>query len=168
MVFPAGAERSPRPGRAVRLRGAAVAVACWSVLGVAAVLRPHASGTGTHQELGLPSCSFLARTGLPCPTCGMTTSLSAMAHGQVLLAWQAQPFGVVLFLALAGFAVLATVESLGGRGVLAGLQGAGSKRPGITAWGLAGWLAWVVLLGIPAGWALKLIVGLADGSLPMR
>lgn len=150
-----GAEASQPPAaRTKRLRGLLVAAGCWSVLAVAFVLTPHGSGTGTHQELGMPSCSFLARTGLPCPTCGLTTSVSAMAHARIALAWQAHPFGPVLFVALAALAFAATAEAATGRNVLSRLR--------------LGWLAWVLLFGIPAGWALRLILGLADGSLPMR
>ena len=136
-----------------RLRGSLVAAGCWSLLAVAAWLTPHASGTGTHQELGLPSCSFLAETGLPCPTCGLTTSVSAMAHGKLVLAWQSHPFGVILFVAVTALAFAATAEALTGRNVLGHLR--------------LGWLAWVLLFGIPVAWVLKLVIGLADGSLPM-
>jgi Protein of unknown function (DUF2752) len=38
---------------------------------------------GTHEQLGLPPCSFRALTGKPCPSCGMTTSISLAAHGDV-------------------------------------------------------------------------------------
>jgi hypothetical protein len=137
-----------------RLRGGGVSAGCWAALAIAAWLSPHAGGTGTHQELGLPACGFLVWSGLPCPTCGLTTSVSAMAHGRVALAWRAQPFGAVLFVALAVLALAGTVEALTARDVLSRL------RPG--------WLLWAVLIGIPAGWVLKLIVGLTDGTLPMR
>lgn len=148
---PAERQSAPRRGR---LRGLLVGAGCWAVLIVAVWLSPHASGTGTHEELGLPACSFLAETGLPCPTCGMTTSVSAMAHGRIVMGWRAHPFGVVLFAVVAAVAVAATAEAVTGRNVLRHLR--------------LGRLAWVLLLGIPGGWALKLAVGLADGSLPMR
>jgi hypothetical protein len=41
-------------------------------------------------------CEFLYRTGLPCPSCGMTTSFSHMAHGQPLASVYVQPMGAVL------------------------------------------------------------------------
>jgi len=150
--------RSPRGSStragAVRLRGCLVAAGCWGALALVAMLQPNASGLGTHQELGMPECAFLARTGLPCPTCGLTTSLAALAHGRFALAWEAHPFGAVLFALLGVLAVGATAEAVSGRDVLSRLH--------------PGRLAWAVLLGIPAGWAVKLIAGLTSGQLPLR
>ncbi|NBO19844.1 MAG: DUF2752 domain-containing protein, partial [Proteobacteria bacterium] len=37
-------------------------------------LTPDARGLGTHEQLGLPPCGFYLWYGLPCPSCGMTTS----------------------------------------------------------------------------------------------
>ena len=139
--------------RGKRLRGCVVAGVCWSLLGVAVWLRPHESGTGTHEELGLPACAYLARTGLPWPTCGLTTSVSAMAHGRFALAWRAHPFGVALFVAAVISAFVGGAEALTGRDVWKRLR----PRP------------WWVLVGIAAlmvSWLGKLALGLADGSLP--
>lgn len=133
---------------------ALLAAVCWGGLAAAVWLTPHASGTGTHEELGLPSCGFLARTGLPCPTCGLTTAISATAHGRIKLAWKAHPLGVFLFVALAALALAATVGAISGKPFL-------WRRP---LW----WFAWGALLGIPAAWAIRLILGLTDGTLPMR
>jgi hypothetical protein len=36
-------------------------------------------------------CGFKARFGLPCPTCGMTTSVLALAHGDILYSFYIQP-----------------------------------------------------------------------------
>ena len=74
---------------------------------VGATLTPAPSGLGTHVALGLPPCLFLAVTGLPCPACGMTTAFVHVAHGRLLDAFVAQPFGALLALAsLAGLAAL--------------------------------------------------------------
>ncbi|RMG03430.1 MAG: DUF2752 domain-containing protein, partial [Planctomycetota bacterium] len=54
--------------------GAAVGLA--GLLVIAAVLRPSPTGLGTHQQLGLPPCTFRAMFGSRCPTCGMTTAWS--------------------------------------------------------------------------------------------
>lgn len=153
-VPPAQAAAPPGDRQARRLRGILIAAPCWGMLVLASVLSPHASGTGTHQDLGLPICSFQARTGLPCPTCGLTTSVSAIAHGRIALAWRAHPFGVFLFIGVLALALTATADALTGSRWR-------WRRPAV-------WLAWGALLGIPAGWAAKLILGLADGTLPMR
>jgi hypothetical protein len=38
-------------------------------------------------------CGMKQRTGLPCPTCGMTTCVLAFARGEVLTAFYVQPAG---------------------------------------------------------------------------
>ncbi|MCR9116098.1 MAG: DUF2752 domain-containing protein [bacterium] len=45
-----------------------------ALLATALMLRPDANGFGTHQQLGLPPCSFGDLVGVNCPSCGMTTS----------------------------------------------------------------------------------------------
>src|SRR5690606_37804325 len=67
-----------------------------AVLVTAASLTPSPEGTGTHTQLGLPSCGFLMFTGFPCPGCGMTTAFAHMMRLEVVQAWSANPFGIVL------------------------------------------------------------------------
>lgn len=141
--------------KAARWVGAAVAAPCLGVLLVALWLTPKPSGMGTHEELGLPPCSTLARTGLPCPSCGLTTSFANMAHGRVPAAIQAHPFGPVLFLATCVFA-------------LAGLVQAVTARPALAALRPRFWWALAALGGMLAGWALTLYMGLSSGRLPLR
>ena len=138
-----------------RLRGLLIAAPCWALLIVAAVLSPSDAGTGTHRQLGLPGCSMLMQTGWPCPTCGMTTSVSAMVHGRAVLAWNAHPFGVFLFIAavLAGGA--GSVEAVSGKDVF------GVLRP---RW----WWALALIAALAAGWGAKILTGLINGTLPMR
>lgn len=63
-------------------------------LGVAAASL--AFGASTYA--GLPEmCAFHAMTGLPCPTCGITRSFAATAHGQLGLAFHEHAFGPFLF-----------------------------------------------------------------------
>lgn len=78
---------------------------CLIVLLLAASLEPSPAGMGTHQQMGLPPCGFLAATGMPCATCGMTTSFSHVAHGQFIAAFATQPAGAVLALLTAMAAV---------------------------------------------------------------
>ena len=60
-----------------RSAGAVLAILSGAVLLTAALLTPRAGGLGTHVQMGLSSCGYLADTGYPCPTCGMTTAMAA-------------------------------------------------------------------------------------------
>jgi hypothetical protein len=79
---------------------------CWSamacvnagVLAIAQRVAPDASGVGTHLQLGLPPCGFLAFTGLPCPSCGLTTAFAHMVRLNLLDAAHVHPVGVALFM----------------------------------------------------------------------
>ena len=50
-------------------------------------------------------CPLRALTGIPCPTCGMTRSFTAIAHGNLVQAAQQHLFGPFVFLLLAGVIV---------------------------------------------------------------
>ena len=56
----------------------------------------------THRQLGLPPCTFYEVTGVPCPSCGMTTSFALLAHGDVKNSLAANWVGTLL----AGFGLL--------------------------------------------------------------
>lgn len=78
----------------------------------ALLVTPDPRGHGTHQQLGLPPCPSILLWGRPCPGCGLTTSFSAVLHGDWGLAMAAHPAGPLLYAAftvsalacLAGFA----------------------------------------------------------------
>ena len=144
-----------RPEPAIRLRGALVAVPCLAVLWIAHELSPRRAGYGTHENLGLPPCSFLARTGYPCPSCGLTTATTAVVHGEFRAAWFAHPMGFVIVAGLAAVGLLGLAELLGGRDFLRLL------RPGA-------WWAVVALGSLLGGWGFKVAYGLATGLLPVR
>ena len=82
-------------GRAIAL---AISLACLAVLLVAAKLNPSRTGVGSHRQLGLQECQFEVQTGLPCPTCGMTTSFAHFVRGQIPASLWVQPMGTVLAL----------------------------------------------------------------------
>jgi hypothetical protein len=51
---------------------------------------------GTHRQIGLPPCTFYTLTGLPCPSCGMTTSFALLVRGDVVDSLQANAVGTLL------------------------------------------------------------------------
>lgn len=120
------------------------AAACLAVLVIGFGLSPDARGFGTHERLGLPACGWLAATGWPCPTCGMTTSVSLASHGRWGASLATQPFGLLLAVTLAtAFWPLAWSGATGSR-----MAPALTKLVGLRT-------AWVVLgLGL-AAWAYK-------------
>src|SRR3954447_1271956 len=88
----------PAPALTATARAMAllVSAACLTVLVIAARLSPASAGVSTHTALGMNDCQFLARTGLPCPSCGMTTSFSLFVRGKILGSLYVQPMGTVL------------------------------------------------------------------------
>ncbi len=78
-----------------------ISLACLGALVIAARLTPDPNGYGTHTQLGLNDCQFMARTGLPCPSCGMTSSFAWFVRGNVLASLYVQPMGTVLALSAA-------------------------------------------------------------------
>lgn len=58
----------------VRAAAALVVVTLIGLFALARYLEPSGQGLGTHQQLGLPPCSFRVMFGIRCPSCGMTTS----------------------------------------------------------------------------------------------
>lgn len=148
--------RTIRPeGRMVRLRGA-----CLAMVGLAAFLAgrslsPRPSGLGTHESLGLPPCSMIAEVGWPCPACGLTTSFSAAARGEISLSVRAHPFGPVLF---------AWLLTLGSAGLIEAFTG----RPIVQRLARPAWAVYFVLGGLFSGWVVKLIWGYLAGTYPLR
>jgi len=69
-----------------------------ALLLIARLLRPSADGVGTHRQLGLPPCAFLHFIGIPCPSCGLTTSVAHAARFHFYQSLTTQPFGLVVFI----------------------------------------------------------------------
>ncbi len=90
-----------------RLPALVIFVTCSAVLIIAYTLTPNTrDGLGTHKSLYLPPCGLYETTGIPCATCGMTTSFSLMAHGRFIAAFLTQPAGAMLALLVAMAAVI--------------------------------------------------------------
>jgi hypothetical protein len=66
------------------------------LLGIAAYLHPDSRHYGTHEQLGLPPCTFFILFGVPCPTCGMTTAWSHLMHGEIGAALRANAGGTLM------------------------------------------------------------------------
>jgi hypothetical protein len=64
------------------------------------------------EGIGVDLCGFLKLTGLPCPGCGLTRSVTNITHGNLGAAWHYNPFG---FFVWATFAALAPCLVLPGR-----------------------------------------------------
>ncbi|MFQ5425198.1 MAG: DUF2752 domain-containing protein [Phycisphaerae bacterium] len=144
-------------GWRVRATYGAVSIICAGVLSLAVWLRPDVRGFGTHEQMHLPPCGFMVTSGLPCPTCGMTTSFSLMMHGHPLAAVIAQPAGAVLCLAAVAGMITAMIIAVSGR------------VPRVN-WDRIGPVRLVMGVGIllMGGWGFKIAHGLLTGALPAR
>jgi hypothetical protein len=65
-----------------------VAAALAAVFYIATLVQPYDTNgnplrSGSHQSLGMPACRFKEMTGVPCPSCGMTTSFAHLVRGDV-------------------------------------------------------------------------------------
>lgn len=93
------------------LKGQMVWFGLWFIVtAVALFLTPSPDGHGTHTQLGLPPCPSVSYWDRPCPGCGLTTSWTAMVHGQVSTAFASNWFGPVLY---GGFTVTALMGLYG-------------------------------------------------------
>lgn len=91
---------NPALGRWVRLVLVLIAVGLVFVFAVAIWLNPYRDGQvwlmETHRQLGLPECNFKRITGLPCPSCGMTSSFALLMHGDLVNSLRANAAGTLL------------------------------------------------------------------------
>jgi Protein of unknown function (DUF2752) len=127
------------------------AIGCSVVLFLASVvLRPDGRGIGTHEQLGLPPCGFVLAFGLPCPSCGFTTTFTLAAHLRPVEAFVNQPFGFLLFVVTVLSIPLSLVAAVRGISLLA------ISDP--WPWGK---MVLVVLAAWLAAWGYKCLILLA-------
>jgi hypothetical protein len=129
-----------------RLAALAVTTAAAAVLFVAAMLTPAAAGLGTHRQLRLPSCGWIAIFDLPCPTCGMTTAFAHAADGDFLASFRAQPMGFALALAT-------TMTFLVG----ASITLTGSRLASVFSRFFSRRAAWLFAAGYLVAWVYKML-----------
>ncbi|MGE3180951.1 MAG: DUF2752 domain-containing protein [Phycisphaerae bacterium] len=154
-----GGEPSTSARSILGVRGVAgiIFLCCAAVLAVAVWLTPNARGYGTHQQLGFQPCGMLVYSGLPCPSCGMTTAFSNTVRGRFWAAIAAQSGGFLLalgtiFAAIVSFATLV-------RGQIPRV---------FRRWCNPYFIFWFILLATMGGWAIRLFWGFADGTLPVE
>lgn len=123
----------------------ALALVSGSILTLSRLLTPAPEGVGTHTQLGLPQCGFLALFSLPCPACGLTTSFAHLARFELLPSLRAHPLGLPLF------ALVVALLLLSLRGVA---RGGTAAR--LTAHPHAGHAALLFCAALLAVWAVRL------------
>jgi hypothetical protein len=97
--------------------------------------------------LGRPivlTCAFRQRTGLPCPTCGLSRSVVLSLHGEFARAWHLAPAGPVAVLGALAFGCMLLV--------LAGAQIRGTRRWESAARNVMRRGAWVYAVALGAIW----------------
>ena len=88
---------------------------CVGAIIIGRMLMPSPSGIGTHTLLGFPPCGFYKITGIPCPTCGVTTSFVLAAHLKFKESILTQPVGFFVFILVFLCAVAAAIFFLAGK-----------------------------------------------------
>ena len=86
-----------------------------ALLLTATVLTPDSAGWGTHQQLGLPPCSFRSSLGIRCPACGMTTAWAHYVRGQIVQAVTVNTGGTLLALVATIAAAWSLISGCSGR-----------------------------------------------------
>lgn len=129
-----------------RLLAGLVGVGIVVVFGIAACLTPDPRGFGTHQQLGIPPCTFRKLAGVNCPHCGLTTSYSWFVRGQFQKSIKANPAGLILAVASIPVLVWSIIVSLRGSCFII-------HEPGRV--GLIGFAVWVLISIVI--WAFRLI-----------
>lgn len=96
----------------------------------------------------LPTCTFRAIVGIPCPTCGITRTVLALADLEFSTALQTNPLGAVLLTAFLAGGLVAGVSAIRGRPLQ---EPRWSLRPierlGLTAVFVANW-AYLISRGV--------------------
>jgi len=118
-----------------------------AIFGIALWLTPDPRGFGTHQQLGMPACTFRSLFGLNCPHCGMTTSFCWFVRGQWDQSCRVNSAGFIL--AAGSVLIWPWLLAVSVTGLWLGLQ-----KPGrLFLLSTAGWLLLSLMF-----WILRLIL----------
>ncbi|MEY4773788.1 MAG: hypothetical protein RIT40_823 [Planctomycetota bacterium] len=120
----------------------AFAVEVW--LGLRAT--PDGRGFGTHEQLGLPPCRAMDWFGVPCPGCGVTTSVTHAVQLDLASSFDTQPFGLLVALAIPLMAAWALWTALRG-GDCSLLLARWTSLPLVTLVAAAAAFGWIWKLG---------------------
>jgi hypothetical protein len=122
------------PGRQLAFLWGGAALAC----AAAAPLAPALAA-------GVPACAFHALAGIPCPTCGGTRALLALARWDVAGAFVWNPLVTLAALAFVAGGLVALLRALRGQGVP---DGAPPR-----------WAGGAAALALAANWAFVVVAG---------
>ena len=131
--------RDRHPEHWLLLSAAIVVPIAFVVLGM---LSPDDRGFGTHEKLGLPPCGMMEYTGVPCPGCGVTTSVSLFANGRFVDSFVNQPFGFAFAILSIVFSVWAFVQHFKKRDLFVEFRALKLRYWGLAV-GLVAAVAWV-------------------------
>jgi Protein of unknown function (DUF2752) len=140
--------------RTARWLALMIGLGCLALLVAAASIEPSPAGTGSHTGLGLQRCQFLDRTGVPCLSCGYTTSFTWFVRGNLLASVYVQPMGALIAAATACGVWICFYVAMTGRPVHRLLRLIPTRR----------WLLPLLLFVVAAwGWKIYIHVNGMDG-----
>ncbi len=90
-------------------------------------------------------CAFLRNTGLPCPTCGWTRSITAFMEGRIITAFYVQPAAAAGCIILAGLGFFSLLSAAAGVNF--------PFLPPVRLWQLKV-IVLTILIILTAGWAV--------------
>lgn len=135
-------------GKIQRLLLVLASVCVLTAFVVASVVQPDPRGFGTHQQFGLPPCTFQMVFNIPCPSCGGTTSFAYFVRGLWMNSLQANPAGFALALLGTLFVPWSWISCWCGHTV-------GLRSP----WHVLFWLLVFLSLLAAGQWCLRVLAG---------
>jgi hypothetical protein len=137
------------PEHWVIMGGGILAVAALILLGL--LLEPDPRGYGTHEKLGMRPCMPMELWNVPCPGCGVTTSVTHAMNGDLPGSLRVQPFGLVVVLGVLAFFAWALLGHLRGRDRWDDLKDIRWSR-WMTTLGVLMGMAWIYKTGVVRDW----------------